>query len=129
MDKQTFDELAAQTKLNPKALRMAESVLCNGMSAANAGRQENATRQLADQAANRILKQMKLVDRYPDDWVTVTTVLPKAWAQLVLYIQTVEYAKAGLITKSVPKTPEFELTDIAEISKMVDTILKKWRKV
>lgn len=129
MDKQTFDELAAKTKLKPRALKMAEDILCNSMSVAQVAEKEGVTRQLADQAANRILKQMKLVDKYPDDWVTVTTVLPKPWAQLVLYIQNVEYAKAGLITKSVPKTPEFELADIAEISKMVDTILKKWRKI
>lgn len=129
MDKQTFDKLAAQTKLKPRALRMAEDVLCNGMSAAQVGKKEGVSRQLAEQVANRILRQLKLVDQYPNDWVTVTTVLPKVWAQLVLYIQTVEYEKAGLIAKGVPKVPEFELTDIAEISKLVDTILKKWRKL
>jgi hypothetical protein len=47
----------------------------------------------------------------------------------VLYIQTIEHEKAGLIAKGVPTVPEFELKDIAEISKLVDTILKKWRKI
>ena len=129
MDKNQFYELATQTRLTPRSLRMAEDVLCNGISATLAAKKEGAIRQLADQAANRILKQLKLIDHYPDDWVTVTTVLPKPWAQLVLYIQTVEYAKVGLITKSVPNTPEFELGDIAEISKMVESILKRWRKI
>ncbi len=141
MDKQTFDELAAQTKLKPGALRMAKEVLCNGLSATQAAAQENAlqqsadkkakiaTRQLANQAANRILKEMRRVDKYPEEWVTVTTTLPKTWAQLVRYIQTIEYAKANLIVKSAPTMPAFELAEIAEISKMVEVILQKWRKM
>jgi alcohol dehydrogenase class IV len=73
MDQQTFDKLAAQTRLKPRALRMAESVLCHGMSATLAGKKEHASRQLATQAANRILQQLKSVSQYPDDWVATTT--------------------------------------------------------
>jgi hypothetical protein len=141
MDKQCFDELAAKTRLKPPSLRMAEAILVNGLSAAEAVEQENAnrrlekgklpniTRHVARQAANRILKQMKIIDHYPDDWVTVTTTLPLPWAQLVRYIQTREHLKAGLLVKSEAKLPEFELEHIAEISKMVETILREWRKI
>ncbi len=141
MDKQYFDELAAKTSLKPPSLRMAEAILVNGMSAAEAvecenakrrlenGRLKDLTRQVAKQAANRILKQMKITDHYPDDWVTITTTLPKPWAQLVRYIQTREHLKAGLLVKSEPRLPDFELEHIAEISKMVETILSEWRKI
>lgn len=129
MDKQVFDALAAQTKLQPRALKMAEAILCQGLSAATVAKQEGVSRQLAQQAASRVIKQMRLVDQYPEDWVTVTTTLPKVWAQLVEYIQTLEYAKAGLITKSVPKVPEFELSDIADISKLVETVMSQWRRI
>ena len=129
MDKQTFDALAAQTKLKQRALKMAEDFLCHGMSAAEIAKREGMSRQLVNQAANRILKQMQLTDQHPEDWVTVTTTLPKAWAQWVLYIQAVEHAKAGLLVKSAPKVPAFELTDIAELSKRVEEVLAQWRKL
>lgn len=129
MDKQVFDDLAAQTHLQPRALKMAEAILCQGRSAAEVAKQEGVSRQLAEQAAKRIVQQLRSVDKTPDDWVTVTTTLPKPWAQLVAYIQTQEYAKAGLLTKSTPKVPEFEITDIAEFSKLVEEVLRKWRRL
>lgn len=141
MDKQCFDELAKMTHLKPPSVRMAANILVNGMSATAAVECENVnrrlekgnlkdlTRQVARQAANRILKQMRSVDQYPADWVTITTTLPKPWAQLVRYIQTQEHLKAELLIKSEPKAPEFQLEHIAEISKLVETLLSDWRKL
>jgi|CXWL01.1.fsa_nt_gi hypothetical protein len=70
---------------------------------------------------------MRFVDQYPADWVTIT--LPKPWPQLVRYIQTKEHLKAELLIKSDPKAPEFKLEHIAEISKLVETLLSDWRKM
>lgn len=129
MDSEEFEQLAAQTRLGQQAKRLAYTVLVNGLSAAKAAEKEGVSRQLAAQAAKRILQQRQLVEDYPEDWVTVTATLPKQWAQLVKYIQTLENAKAGLITKANLKVPEFELSDIAEFSKLVEEILKKWRSL
>lgn len=129
MDSEELEQLAAQTRLGQQAKRLAYAVLVNDLSAAKAAEQEGVSRQLAAQAAKRVLQQRQLVEHYPEDWVTVTATLPKQWAQLVKYIQTLEKAKAGLITKANLKVPEFELSDIAEFSKLVEEILKKWRKI
>ena len=129
MDKQTFDTLAGQTKLQPRALKMAEDYLCNGMKASQIAKREGVSGKLVHQAVSRIVQQQRLTDQYPEDWVTLTTTLPKAWAQWVLYIQAVEHAKAGLLVKSAPKVPAFELTDIAELSKRVEEVLVQWRKL
>lgn len=129
MDKQTFDALAAQTRLGNRALKMAEDYLCHGIKASQIAKREGVNGKLVYQAVNRIVRQQRLINRYPEEWVTVTVTLPKAWAQWVAYIQTVEHEKAGLLIKSVPKLPEFELKDIMELSKLVDEILKGWRKL
>lgn len=106
---------------------MAEDYLCNGLKASQIAKREGVSGKLVYQAVSRIVQQQRLTDRYPADWVTTT--LPKAWAQWVLYIQAVEHAKAGLLVKSAPKVPEFELTDIAELSMRVEEVLVKWRKL
>lgn len=129
MDKQTFDELAAQTRMQERALKMAEDYLCNGIKMSQIAKREGVKWSLVHQAVNRIIRQQHLINRYPDDWTTLTVTLPKTWAQLVAYIQTAEHEKAGLLVKSVPKLPEFELKDIAELSKLVEEILRKWRKM
>lgn len=129
MDKQTFDELAAQTRLGERALKMAEDYLCNGMKASKIAKREGVSGKLVFQAVNRIVKQQRLTDQYPAEWITVTVTLPKVWAQLVMYIQTLEHEKAGLLAKSVPKLPEFELSDLAELSKLVETVLQHWRRM
>lgn len=129
MDSEKFEALAAQTRLGEQAIGMARDILVNGLSAAQAAKKAGVSRQLAAQAARRIVRQMHLTDRFPEDWLTVTATLPKQWAQLVRYIQTVENQKHGLIVKGVPQVPEFELTDIAEFSRLVETILKQWRKL
>lgn len=128
MDKKTFDELAAKTKMQETALNLAEDILCNGMSTSEAAKKWNVSRQLAIQSKRRILREMQLVENYPDDWIVITVALPKVWAQLVRYIQQKEHEKAGLIKKGVPTVPEFELSNITELSNLVDEILKAWRK-
>jgi hypothetical protein len=129
MDKQTFDDLAAQTRLGERALKMAEDYLCNGMKASQIAKREGVSGKLVYQAVNRIVRQQRLINHYPENWITVTVTLPKIWAQLVIYIQTLEHVKAGLLAKSEPRLPEFELSDIAELSKLVESILVKWRKI
>lgn len=129
MDKQTFDDLAAQTRMGKRALKMAEDYLCNGMKMSQIAEREGVKWSHVYQAVNRIVRQQRLINHYPENWLTVTVTLPKVWAQLVSYIQTLEHAKAGLLAKSEPRLPEFELSDIAELSKLVEEILKKWRKL
>ncbi len=76
---------------------------------------------------NGFLKSYGALRTFMQNNPTVT--LPKVWAQLVSYIQTIEHEKAGLLAKSEPRLPEFELRDISELSKLVESILVKWRKV
>lgn len=129
MDKQTFDDLAAQTKMKDRALKMAEDYLCNGMKMSQIAEREGVKWSQVYQSVHRILRQQRLINHYPENWVTVTVTLPKAWAQLVTYIKTLQHIKAGLLAKTEPRLPEFELSDIAELSKLVEEILRKWRKM
>lgn len=129
MEQAQFEVLATQTRMEAKALRMAKAVLVEGLTAAKAARNEGVKRQLAAQAVKRILRERQLVESYPKEWVTITATLPKQWAQLVKYIQNLEDEKAGIVVKADPRIPDFELNDIAEFSKLVEEILKKWRKL
>ncbi len=76
MDANTFDRLAAKTRLTERSLRMARAILVEGLGAAEAGRGEGLTRQRAADAAQRVLRELRAEGGYPSGWETVTVVVP-----------------------------------------------------
>jgi len=74
MTPREFDRLVGQTRLQPRAVRMARAVLCEGVSCAEAGRREGVSRQAAWGAEQSVLRALRT--GYPDDWAVVTVVVP-----------------------------------------------------
>lgn len=124
MEKTQFDMLAGKTKLKERALRLAEMVLVDGIAATVAGKKEGVTRQLAEQAANRILRELKRQGKYPQEWRVITTVLPEPMAQVMEWIESKEREEAGLTLESKPYIPDLEARDVELITRMIG----EWRK-
>ncbi|MDC9720923.1 MAG: TrfB-related DNA-binding protein [Gammaproteobacteria bacterium] len=124
MKKTQFDILAGKTKLKKRALRLAEMVLVDGMTATVAGKKEGVTRQLAEQAVNRILRELKRQGKCPQEWRVITTVLPEHMAQVMEWIESKEREAAGLTLESKPYTPDLEPRDVELITRMIG----EWRK-
>lgn len=119
MDEEQFNGLAEKTKLHERALRMAKDVLVSGVRPVEAGKKENVTRQLAEQATNRILRQLRIEGRYPENWITVTTVLPQGMAEVVNYIKSREREKAGIVIAEKARPPRITADEIEILAELI----------
>jgi len=124
MKKTQFDNLAGKTKLKERALKLAEMVLVDGLAATVAGKKEGVSRQLVEQAVNRIFKELKRQGKCPQEWRVVTTVLPEPMAQVMEWIESKEREAAGLTLESKPYIPDLEAKDVELITRMIG----EWRK-
>lgn len=80
MTEREFALYASRTRLKARALRMARAALLDGVSYAEIARRENCTRELARQAAMRIVREARLEGRYPRGWVWFAHWLPPEMA-------------------------------------------------
>jgi hypothetical protein len=124
MEKTKFEEWVKKTRMQDRAIRLAKMILVDGMKPKEAGKAEGVTRQLAEQAVNRVLRQIRMEENYPNDWRSVVSVLPETMAQAVEYIQSKEQERAGLLVKAKPHVPDFTAKDIELLTDMIAA----WRK-
>ena len=86
MDTITFETLSKKTGMQDRAIRMARLVLVEGIKPAEAANSEGVSRQLAENAAKRILRQQEIEHEIPEHWVPVSVSLPKELADMMLWI-------------------------------------------
>lgn len=91
-----FKRYAQRTRLKARSLRMARAVLIDGLTQAEASRQEGAGREAARRAVDRILGEQRKEIGALDHWVTITVTVPPDAADKVRLIEKRERAKAGL---------------------------------
>lgn len=76
MTPEEFDAAASRTRLTESTLEAARLVLCEGLSAGEAGRRLGRTRAWAHRAAARIRRAHREAGGYPASWEVVTVVVP-----------------------------------------------------
>lgn len=97
MSPEQFTAYVDRTRLKPRARRMAEAVLVEGISAAEAARREGVTRESARAAAARVMREVRSAGGYPVDWVTVTEVVPPEIAEEIRDVAKRAHRAAGLL--------------------------------
>lgn len=88
---------AYRTRLQARSLRMARSVLVEGLSAAEAARREGLTRQAAHMAAQTVLRAHRAAGGYPRSWRAVTVVVPPEVEEQVRALADEAMREAGLL--------------------------------
>jgi hypothetical protein len=96
VDSETFERLAAGTRLGATARRMARRILVDGVAASEAARDEGLSRGRAYDAVARITRELRAERGYPSDWQAVTVVVPPAAADEVREIARRAHRRAGL---------------------------------
>ena len=119
MDIERFDELATKTKLQDRALAMAKGMLVYGEKSIDIGRREGVTRQLVEQAKNRILRQLRMEEKKGKDWVTVTAVLPRGMANIVDYIEKREKERYGKVVAEKSMPPPITAGEIEILAELI----------
>ncbi|SHN92368.1 hypothetical protein BHECKSOX_579 [Bathymodiolus heckerae thiotrophic gill symbiont] len=124
MEKTEFRKLAEKTKLKDKAINLAEMVLVDGLSSGIVAKQNNVSRQLVDQATNRILRELTIFYNSPREWRAITTILPEPMIEVIKWIEGKEREKEGLIVKSKNRVPDLSASDVELLTEMIG----EWRK-
>ncbi len=125
MDTITFETLSKKTGLQDRAIRMARLVLVEGIKPAEAANSEGVSRQLAENAAKRILRQQEIEHEIPEHWVPVSVSLPKELADMMLWIYQKARVNAGLLVGREKPVPTLSAQTIELI---IDLIARKVKK-
>lgn len=108
MDKSLFDTLASKTNMREKSVAMAQRILVDGKSYSVVAREYNVSRQRARQAAQRIIRQEKIVCKMPENWQVKTVVLPREWTDMIAYIDSKVREKKGVYVRVKRSKPELD---------------------
>jgi hypothetical protein len=116
MDEATFRRLAAHTKLKERAREMAREILVEGQNPVAVGAAHGVSRQAARRAADRVLAELKGKE-IPEEWQTVTVVVPFGIAKVIRYLEGLAHARAGLkpFPENVPYIRHEEVETLAEM--------------
>ncbi len=125
MDTITFETLSKKTGMQDRAIRMARLVLVEGIKPAEAANSEGVSRQLAENAAKRILRQQEIEHEIPENWVPVSVSLPKELADVMLWIYQKARINAGLLVGGEKPMP---ILSAETIELIIDLIAGKVKK-
>jgi hypothetical protein len=95
MNADDFDRLAARTRLQARALRMARAVLVDGVGPSEAGRREGCSHEAARAAAARVVRELRIEGGYPPGWRAVTVMVPPDVAAEIEVMASMARRKAG----------------------------------
>lgn len=125
LSEENFNFLVARTNLGPRAREMARQVLLEGLTATEAGRSHGVSRQAAERAAKRVIKEARVIAGLPSNWVAGTWILPPELSTLIKALAKREYSRQGLLVEfshEIPRLTRHQVEDIGEI-------LKDWREL
>jgi hypothetical protein len=125
MDTITFETLSKKTGMQDRAIRMARLVLVEGIKPAEAANSEGVSRQLAENAAKRILRQQQIEHEIPEHWIPVSVSLPKELAEMMLWIYQKARINAGLLVGGEKPMP---ILSAQTIELIIDLIAGKVKK-
>jgi hypothetical protein len=125
MDTITFETLSKKTGMQDRAIRMARLVLVEGIKPAEAANSEGVSRQLAENAAKRILRQQDIEHEIPEHWIPVSVSLPKELAEMMLWIYQKARINAGLLVGGEKPMP---ILSAQTIELIIDLIAGKVKK-
>jgi hypothetical protein len=125
MDTITFETLSKKTGMQDRAIRMARLVLVEGIKPAEAANSEGVSRQLAENAAKRILRQQEIEHEIPEHWVPVSVSLPKELADMMLWIYQKARVNAGLLVGREKPVPTLSAQTIELIIDLIAGKVKK----
>ncbi len=125
MDTITFETLSKKTGMQDRAIRMARLILVEGIKPAEAANSEGVSRQLAENAAKRILRQQEIEHEIPEHWVPVSVSLPKELADMMLWIYQKARINVGLLVDGKKPVPELSAQTIELIIDLIAGKVKK----
>jgi hypothetical protein len=125
MDRITFETLSKKTGMQDRAIRMARLVLVEGIKPAEAANSEGVSRQLAENAAKRILRQQQIEHEIPEHWIPVSVSLPKELAEMMLWIYQKARVNAGLLVGREKPVPTLSAQTIELIIDLIAGKVKK----
>ncbi len=125
MDTITFETLSKKTGMQDRAIRMARLVLVEGIKPAEAANSEGVSRQLAENAAKRILRQQEIEHEIPEHWVPVSVSLPRELAEMMLWIYQKARVNAGLLVSGEKPMPVLSAETIELIIDLIAGKVKK----
>ncbi len=112
MNKTLFIELAEKTGQKQKAKNLAYAVLVEEKRVSEVAAEYQISRQSVEHAVNRIVRQERMVNEIPDEWVKLSVFLPTGLAKAVLWIQEQEKHKAGVIVRTKLNRPSLTVEQI-----------------